>query len=226
MRVVQLSLPAALCACLAVAGCRRHAPVKPAEPGPEQRLLVVDGITITFGDLQPYADFLDRYWADAGRRTKLAKVLDDYVLPLRLAQRAFPAERQEQLDKAKGLRSVAGNSIELEQAAKDLGVPRKSVSPGRVEIPTAMFLFDELRTNSVSEPIELPWGYRVCTAFELHHASVAVDDMAEALMIGFPTHDRAAWDAWLAGERQRIARKVTWVHSDYRDILPPWLKTP
>jgi hypothetical protein len=226
MRLLPLSLPAALCAVVAVAGCRKHAPVKPAEPGPEQRLLVLDGITITFGDLQPYADFLDRYWADAGRRTKLAKVLDDYVLPLRLAQRAFPTERKEQLDKANGLRSVAGNSIELEQAAKELGVQTKQVTPGRVEIPTAMFLFDELRTNSVSDPIELPWGYRVCTAFALHRASVAVDDMADALMIGFATHDRTAWDTWLAAERQRIARKVTWVHPEYRDILPPWLKTP
>jgi len=225
MRTRLLLLPVLGCVLLAWAACRKHAPVVPPEPGPAQRLLVVDGIVITFGDLQPYADFLARYRADAGRRTRLAKVLDDHVLPLFLARRAFPEERQQQLDKAKGLCSVAGNVLELEQYGKELGI-RKSVTPGRVEIPTAMFLFDELTTGKVSEPIELPWGYLVCAAFDLRRASVAVDDVCDSFMVGFTTHDRASWDTWLAGERQRIARKLTWVHPEYRDLLPHWLKAP
>jgi hypothetical protein len=226
MRIRHLLLPVAGgCALLALAACRKHGPVVPPEPGPTERLLVVDGLVVTFGDLQPYADFLARYRSDAGRRTLLSAVLDDYMLPLLLARRAFPEERRQQLEKAQGLCSVAGNAIELEQYGKDLGLP-KSVTVGRVEVPTAMFLFDEMKKGSVSPPIELPWGYVVCAALDLHRASVAVDDVCDAFMVGFTTHDRANWDAWLAGERQRVARKLTWVHPAYRELLPHWLKAP
>lgn len=220
-----LSLPVALCLLTVLAGCRKQVALPP-EPAPGDRLLTVDGIDVTFGELQPYSDFLGRYWADSGRRARIGKIVDDLILPLRLAQRALARERQQLLERARALSAVAGNAIELEQHGKALGV-RKNVTPGRVDIPTAMFLFDEARIGSVSPPIEVPQGFLVCAAFQVDHAAVAVDDIADAFIVGFTTaRDQVSWIEWLGEQQRAITDKVTYVHSDYRDVLPHWLKAP
>ena len=216
VRVPLLSL--AMGCLLALAVCKRG-------PSPDL-LLSVDGIDVTFGDLKPYTEFLGRYWVNQGKQVLMCKVLSDHVLPLLMARRAFPKERAKQLELAKGLCAVAGNAIELQQQAGKLGMT-KHVTPGRVEIPTAMFLFDDLRAGSVSEPIELPHGYLVCAALTPpKRAAVAVDDEVEIYQVGFLTQDRAGWDEWLFAAQKAIADKVTYVHPDYRDALPPWLKAP
>lgn len=197
-------------------------------PPADNRLLVVDGITITMDDVAPYIAFIDGFLPEGGNKAKMLRVIDEHVLPLRLAQRAFPAERREQLARAEALVQVATNSAELEEQSQVLtNRSRHSTSRLTPRLPVAMFLFDASRWGSVSEPIEVPNGYIVATVFELRDDSpLALDDYVDALQVGFLTHDNAEWMAWLEGEERRIGTKVTYVHPDFREAMPQWLHLP
>lgn len=212
---------AALAAVLACAGCD-------AEPPPaEERLLVVDGIAITLAEVEPYVAFLDSIVPEAGRKTKLYRVLDEHVLPLRLAQRAFPEERQLQLQRARGLSEVATNVHELDQQSAQISDRmHRDLTRMQAKLPVAMFLFDTAQLGAASPPIELANGYVVAGAFDLHESPRKVEDYVEALLVGFATHENDAWNEWLLAERQRVADRVTFVHPDYREAIPSWLRLP
>ncbi|MBL8748244.1 MAG: hypothetical protein JNK78_03725 [Planctomycetes bacterium] len=197
------------------------------EPPPETRLLVVDGITIGLAELDPYLKFLDGYIPEGGRKAKILRILEEHLLPLRLAQRAFPAERGKQLELAKALRSVATNLEELENKTQSMpDVKRSRVTRGQAKLPVAMFLFDPLLTGSVSQPIEMPFGYVLAACSAINEHATTVGDYAEATVVAFATHDNAAWLGWLHAEETRIANKVTFVHPDFREALPNWLVLP
>lgn len=196
-----------------------------ATPPPGERLLVVDGVTVTFGDLAQGLELFDRLDPNASRRGKIARILEEYVLPLEFARREFAAERAEQLEKAKALCAVAGNAVELQQAARLAG-SEKAVSARQVEIPIAAFLFDPALTGAVSPPIELPQGYVVAAALDLQQSLVVAHDRCVAFQVGFTTHDAQGYAAWLRDLRRRLADKATWVHPDYRLAMPQWLRLP
>jgi hypothetical protein len=211
----------ALAALLACGGCSEDAPVA------QDRLLVVDGIEVSMADVEPYVAFLDSFLPEGGRKAKVLRILDEYVLPLRFAQRAFPAQRQHALARARGLCEVATNAVELDDQSRLLQErTRRNVSRLQPRLPVAMFLFEPLRVGSVSPPIEVPTGYIVATAFDLFESPLMLDDYTDALQVGFMTHDAEAWGIWLAAEKQRVAPLVTYVHPDYREAMPPWLQLP
>ncbi len=197
------------------------------EPPPETRLLVVDGITIGFAELDPYLKFLDGYIPEGGRKAKVLRVLEEHLLPLRLAQRAFPAERAKQLELATTLRSVTTNIEELENKTRSMrDVKRSRVTRGQAKLPIGMFLFDPLLTGSVSQPIEMPFGYVLAACNSINEHATTVGDYAEATVVTFSTHDNTAWLEWLRTEEARVASKVTFVHPDFREAIPNWLVLP
>lgn len=218
---VALVLVAGACVALSLATCR-----EPAAP-PVKDLLVVDGITIGLGELEPYVQFLDSYLPEGGRKAKVRRVLEEHVLPLRLAQRAFAAERLEQLRRATDLCAVASNAAELEnQSSAIADRARKNVTRAQARLPVALFLFDPQRTGSVSPPIEVPQGFIVAAAWSITEDALAVGDYADALQVAFTTHRADEWIAWVSAEQKRIADKVTFVHPEYREAMPPWLVLP
>ncbi|MBL9077326.1 MAG: hypothetical protein JNL08_07480 [Planctomycetes bacterium] len=211
-----------LAAALGLAACSDRPPA-PAD----DRLLVVDGITITLAEVEPYVAFLDAAVPEAGRKTKIRRIVDEHLLPLRLAQRAFAARRAELREQAAALCGIATNSSELERVAPMQGDrTRRNLSRMQPRLPVAMFLFDPLLTGAVSPPIEVPNGWVVATAFDLHEGALMLDDYVDALQIGFLTHDAEGWGQWLLAERARVAGTVTWVHPDYREAMPDWLHLP
>jgi hypothetical protein len=219
-------LPAAL---LLLSACGDDQPATaPAKAGATaaDRLLVVDGIAVTFGDLQPWVDYLDTIYANHSARTKMRQTLDEFVLPMALARRAFATERKEQLAKANALRSVADNVVELEAKAGMLRPFRKNVGRRDVELPVSTFLFDPLRTGSVSQPIEVPHGWKVVAARDLQESAIVGDDVADAVIVPFVTHDLHDFTVWYNEQKLEIANRVTWIHPDYRDAVPEWLKLP
>jgi hypothetical protein len=208
---------------LLLAACGGNAP--PAE----SRLLVVDGIEIALSEVDPYIEFLASFMPNAGRKTRVQLVLDEYLLPLRLAQRAFPKQRAEQREHAEALCSVASNVEELQQRAAMMPPHMKDVRNIRrthAQLPVAMFLFNQMLQGSVSPPIEVPSGYFVVGSLGMHETQSALDDYCTALQIGFVTHSGTEWQQWIEAEHARIADKVTFVHPDYREALPTWLKPP
>ena len=196
-------------------------------PPPPKELLVIDGMTIQLAELDPLMEFLDSYVPEAGRKAKVLRILEEHLVPLHLARRAFAAERQQALARAEALCSVASNVEELErQSAAMADTLRRHVSRNQPKLPIAKFVFDPLLTRSVSQPIELAHGYVVAACYDIEQGTLKVDDRADTLQVTFGTHTLADWQKWLDGEQKRVADKVTFVHPDYREAMPPWIILP
>lgn len=193
----------------------------------DPRLIELDGITITFEELQPYYDWLTEFRPGVGVRTKYMWAMREYVLPLKLAQREFAAERAEQRALAEGLCSVATNIAELEERSKLIThKTRSNLTRQQALLPVGMFLFDELTLNAVSQPLELPHGVFVVSAYERHDDALVMGDYVDALQVGFLTHTSQEWQEYWAGKRAEIGAKVAFIHPDYRDDMPDWIQPP
>ncbi len=195
-------------------------------PAAETRLLVLDGIEITLAEVEPYVAFLDSYLPEGGRKTKIQRVLEDHVIPLRLAQRMFPEERRRQRESADALYAVAKNVAELEQQSALMRQKKRS-EPTRthVALPVGMFAFDPLHVGAVSPPLELPHGWVLAGVYELRQSpGLVVQDYVDLLQVGFLTHESPAWIELYRAEQQRLADKATFVHPDYVHAMPPWLR--
>lgn len=214
-RALRLALVAAL------AGCGGKAPE-------ERRLLVVDGIEITLADVEPYIAFYDGYLPEGGRKSKALRALEDQVLPLRLAQRAFAPQRAAQRQLAEALCSVATNALELEQQSQQVRDKRRAnLTRGTALLPVGMWAFDPTRVGAVSPPLELPHGWFVVGLFDLKESQgLVMDDYVDALQVGFVTHTRIEFDAWYREQQALLADKATFVHPDYEHALPSWLRPP
>jgi len=219
----------AIAATLLLPGCDQQ-----PDPRKDPRLIEIDGITITFEDLKPYYDWLTAYRPEAGERTKYTWALREHVLPLKLAQREFPKERAEQKKAAESLRSVVTYIQDLEKQSELItNKTRSNLTRQSALLPVAMFLFDDLTINSVdltlntvSDPIELPHGFFLVSAYERHESQLVMADYVDALQVGFITHTANQWQEYWTQKRQEIGKKVTFLHPDYRDDMPPWIQVP
>ncbi|MFK7740002.1 MAG: hypothetical protein AB8H80_06725 [Planctomycetota bacterium] len=200
---------------------------KPAPEPAEQRVLVIDGITVTFADLEPYTEFLGGYLPESGTKTRNMQALMSHVLPLEASRRAFADERKVQYERAKALCDVATNVLELEQQT-ELMVHRKrsNLVRAKAPMPVGIFLFDPLNTNAVSPPIEVPSGWFVVGSFDYFESPLVISDYVDALQVGFITHTSREWFAWWEEAKVGLGQKVTFVHPDYRDEMPEWVQLP
>ena len=219
-------IAATLWLALAGAACGDPPAKTKAPPAASDVLLRIDGLEITFGEIAPYVKFLEETMPEAGHKTKVQKVLQDFCVPLRLAQRAFAAERRAMRERAANLRSVATNVLELEQQGAQQVIKRREVTRGQVDLPIAVFLFDPLNTGGTSDVIEVPRGYVVAAAHELKEAPGAVFDTVDAVQVGFFTQTPGDWETWKQLEQERVADKATYIHPDYREAMPTWVKLP
>ena len=210
---------------LALAACDGGAEKKAAAD--DARLIEIDGVAITFEELQPYFDWLTEFRPGLGERTKYTWAMREHVLPLKIAQREFADERARQRALAEGLCSVATNIKELEQHAALITDKRRSdLTRQSAALPVAMFLFEDLTLNAVSQPIELPHGFFVVGAYDRHEGPLVMADYVDALQVGFITHTALDWHKYWSRKRQEIGSKVTFLHPDYQDDMPDWIQRP
>lgn len=204
---------------------------KKPSPKADPRLLVIDGIEITFEELKPFVDWLTAYRPELGIKTTHIWAMRDHLLPLKIAQREFPEQRKKQLELAEGLCSVTTNIYELEKQSKLIEhKTRSNLTRQSAMLPVAMWLFDkdtpQINTNAASHPIELAQGYFVVGSFEYHESPLVMADYVDALQVGFVTHTSKQWRVWWENEQKTLGKKVTFVHPDYRDNLPNWMEQP
>ena len=214
--------PAATLLALALAACDTG-----AGAADDPRLIAVDGVEVTFAELQPYFEWLTEFRPGLGERTKYTWAMREHVLPLKIAQREFATERAQQRALAEGLCSVATNIKELERRAALITDKRRSdLTRQSAALPVAMFLFDDFTLNAVSQPIELPHGFFVVGAYDRHESPLVMADYVDALQVGFITHTALDWQKYWSTKREEIGSKVTFLHPDYRDDMPDWIQPP
>lgn len=211
-------------------GARDAVPAKDPtlRPAPTDRLLEVDGLVVSFGDLEPFVAYLDALYPRSSYKSKLRMVLDAHWLPVLLARRAFPERREELERQAGNLADVADNVHDLQARGAVLGGRRSERPLARtdVELPVAAWLFDPARIGQVSGALEVPQGFKVVAAYDSIQSDLAVDDRVDAFQVPFFTHDMKTFVDWLDVEKERVANKVTHVHPEFTDVLPRWLKAP
>jgi hypothetical protein len=193
---------------------------------PANLLLTIDGLDITLDEVEQHVKFLDADQPEWATKVKFRRVLEEFTIPLRLAQRAFPEQRAEMRKRAENLRSVADNTAELEQQGAQQVIKRKDLGRRQVELPVAEFLFNPLLTGSASQPIEVPRGFIVAGAYGLKESAQVINDLVEAVQVGFLTHTPGDWQTWKDNEQLRVADKATYVNPAYRDSMPEWIKLP
>lgn len=201
-------------------------PKLPKSLQPTDLLLELDGMRITWGDVADQVAWLDELAPEYSLQKKVLKVLPEHTIPVLFARREFGAQREEMRQLAETLRKGVGNVNELEKAAVDRNFRRAPMTRGDMTVPVARFLFDETNVGGVSQPIEVPMGFVVVGAFDLKQARAPMEDVVEAGMLGFFTHDERAFADWSNQLRERIRTRVTYVHPDFRLAMPPWLVLP
>lgn len=226
---------AAACALLLLApACSKDAPqtdTTPTPPAqqelkPDDVLLVVDGITIAWKDVQPHVAWLDEFAPEYSLRKKIQKVLPEYTLPVMFARREFADLRRAQFELATTVRAASGNVEELDKNAGERPHRRERISRGDVELPVAAFVFEPTNVGAVSQPIEVPAGWMLAGCADLNQTRVPMEDVCECVQVAFFTHDAKFLREWKLELKTRLKDRVTYVHPDYRLAMPPWLQLP
>ncbi len=211
-------------AALTQAGCAPDG--EPAHPA--GLALEIDGLQITIDELNSYDQYFRELDPTMGRNYRTSELLDQFLLPMRLAQRAFPEERAKARVEAAALAEVVGNGgyQELVRLGAVLGgfKPDKPFSRNQLPLALTRFAFDEDNVFKASPPIEVPQGFCLIASYRLHQGITTVEDQVEAYLVTFYTHDGSVFSTWYETEKHRIRNRVTYVHPDYRGALPAWVE--
>jgi hypothetical protein len=224
---VRIHPDAAALAALLLTACGGATAPAPAPIGSHDVLLTIGGIDIRYGEVEPALAQLREVYPEAGRQTAVQKILDEYLVDVRLAERAFPEQRAQARQLAQDLCDVATNAGELDRATQNVPTSERGrYARNTPKLPVAVFLFDRLTTGAVSGPIAVPRGYIVAAAHEYIAAAAAAHDLVDATQVDYFTHTIREWEAWIQQEHARLADQVTYVHPDFRDALPLWCRRP
>jgi hypothetical protein len=217
----------AIVACLGsalVAACSADSPAQPAPPAPGV-VLSIDGVQVTAAEVDALTARFDAFDSRVGRATRIRYALDSWLLPLKLAERAFAAERAVQLERAEALARAVDNggypALRAQGAAhgRELRETRRAFP-----LPVADWLFAIENVGRVSPVIATPQGFTLVSAYQIERGTTRMHDRVEAFQAVFYTHDARQFDAWVNEQRGRIADRIGYVHPDYREALPAWLK--
>jgi len=202
------------------------------EPNPERKgvVLVVDGIEVREADLEPLLTFVRNGGGRLGRNAAVQAVLDRHLLPVRFAQRAFASERAALRERAEAMRRsvMASGGADPQLRAKG-AIMGGEETPGLVarnamELAQAAWCFDLEHLGLVSPVLEVPRGFCLVSFCDHQPGLERAEDVVNAYQVPFYTHDRNQFEAWWTEQKRALSGKLTYVHPDYADALPPWLK--
>lgn len=198
------------------------------DAGPDEVLLIVDGLSITRAQVHEFDDYVLFYDSKVGRKHLARHVLDDFVLPTALARRAFAAERRTLFAKAKELSDacqIEGLEALLRYGKLQGGYPWQRKVRSKLRWSLGRWAFDEEHLLAVSPPLEMPQGFYVIAAESLEPELSRAFDRVTVYLVPFLTHVAAGtFQPWLRGEKERIADRVEYVHPELEGALPPWLQ--
>lgn len=207
------------------------------QPPPERPGVVVefDGHVIRDDDVAPYRTYLESIGERLGPAYVTAAVLEQHLVPLALARKAFASERAELERQARGFQesvmAAGGADPQLRAKGAIVGGQAAEVGRGNLDLAQAAWCFTldehgQLAHFGQSSPvIETPRGFCVLS-FRDHVPGVTrAADRIDLFVVTFYTHaSYSAYKAWYQSEKLRLAGAATYVGEAYRDAIPAWLK--
>lgn len=215
-------------ALLGLCVCKRD-PAPPARPAGV--VLEIDGLTIERREIEEWYPYLESIEPRLGHKTRIRAILANHVLPQRLAARAHWQRRAELRLKAEGLARLATNYTDLMALAQKSEEPEhRGYAPARPfaysDLPYALAraVLDEQRLGQVQGPIETPQGFAVLSTKRIIKGTMTPENLAESYVVLFYTHDAKGFAEWLLPAQSSAAGRVTYVHPEFADALPDWIK--
>lgn len=200
---------------------------EPAPTAPEGLVLEFDGLRIWEHEVEPLRQYIAGIDRRAGRITVLTMLLDDYLIPLKAAQRAFAEQRAAKRELAEGLARAVGNEgyMGLLQKGRAVAGEEPDTFSTRIDLPLplAQWAFADDNLGQVSPVLETPQGFSIISTEQIDRGTTRRDDLAKVYQVSFHTHDPEAFSKWYSAIRTELASTVTYVHPDYRRALPPWM---
>ncbi len=223
--------------CLLALGCAPDVPEQtrpstevPAALPDEEVVLRIGELSVTAGEVHAFDDWLNRLDPRIGRETRLKSVLDEFVLPIAAARRAFPELRQVQREAAEALARVVGSGGLAQLRETAAGIPDAAdldrVHPTKMPFPVSNFAFNAENVLAVSPPIEVPRGYWIVSTDEYREGLSSTDDRILVFRVPFMTHSEADFNEWWFQTRQELGQQLEFVHPDYKNALPYWVQQP
>lgn len=210
-----------------VPGCDQPKTAPPVRPGV---VLELDGIEVREAELEPLLAFVRKSGDRPGRNLSVQIVLDRHVLPTWFARRAFAAERQRLQAQAEAMRRsvMASGGADPQLRAKG-AILGGEESPGLIarnamELAQAAWCFEPDNLGLVSPVVEVPRGFCLLSFADFRPGLERSGDLVNAYQVPFYTHDKRAFDTWWAEQKLALAGKLSYVHPDYVDALPNWLR--
>lgn len=204
---------------------------EPKQPPPERdpRILVVDGVEIRRSELAEYEPYLRQLDPTMGEMTRLRELIQQFLLPLKMARRDFQEQRRVQRQRAeaviKSLSPTPGADELMEQTKRVPGARKlEGWIRQHMQIPEQRWAFDDARVLQASPILETPLGFTILASLRKDPGPTLAYDKADIWFVPFHTHETKAFGAWWAKVQKDVAHKLTYVHPDYAEALPYWLK--
>ncbi|MHC4078371.1 MAG: hypothetical protein ACYST0_08030 [Planctomycetota bacterium] len=207
--------------------CNGDPPAEP--PATDPVILRAADVEVRRSEIAALDDYLQELDPTLGEMTRRRAVLDLYLLPLKLAQRDFEKERAVQRKRAEALARVLGDSASCDDlAAQGRRFPDAGLRQGLVRrvmaLPEARWAFAEAHVGQVSPILETPRGYTILATLEKRPGQTKHYDVADVWVVPFRTHPQKAYLDWLPRAKGSLAGKLTFIHEDYKEALPHWLR--
>jgi hypothetical protein len=202
-------------------------PELPAEKDP--LILRVADLEVRHSEILAFEDYLAQLDPTTGEMKRCRDLLSIYLLPLKLAQRDFRNKRADQRKRAEVLSGVLGNSAShdelIEQTRRYPGAHMEHGVVRRVmTLPEARWAFEDSHIGQASPILETPRGYTILATLDKQPGPTRHYEAADVWVVPFHTHDHRSFVDWLAKAKSSLSGKLTFIHDDYKEAIPYWLR--
>ena len=214
---------------LLLAACGEDDPVaKEPPPGPDDVVLIVDGMEITAGEIAEFDEYVATFDKTVGRKFLITHVLQEHVLPLHLARRAHAKRRKELQDQAQALYDVTNNDGHPGLVAKSEvleGYELEGQTRNDLPMALARFAFDPANLFAVSPPLEVPHGFYVISTSDILSSPSKAAELVTLYLVPFLSfRDAREFRTWYSEQQVLLRDRVEYVHPNYKDALPNWFE--
>lgn len=208
--------------------CGGEGPAPPTDKDPV--ILRASNLEIRRSEIAGFEAYLQRLDPTMGEMTRKRAILDNYLLPLKLARRDFPEGRSQQRRRAEALVKVLGTAAGYDDLATQSKLfpgagLEEGVARGAMSLAEARWAFADENIGRASPILETPRGYSILATRDKQAGPTMLYDRVDVWVTPFHTHaTHRAYLDWLVRAKASLSGHVTFIHPDYKEALPYWLR--